>query len=275
MVRRLWNRLGHGELQTLFGVTMALVPGYWLFESVGIKGDFGGAMVVGVLLASHPRASELSRTLFGLRELLLVGFFVSIGLHVTPTLDTVLLGLVLVVLLPPLEAALFTFVLALFGLRRRTSILAGLALANFSEFGLIVISNGVSNDLLDDDWLVVTSVAVAASFVFSTLVNRRGSKLVSRLSAYVPRTASARAHPDDASIDLAPARAVVFGLGRVGSSVYNRLVDEYGLSVVGVENDPLKVANLRGRGFRVIEPTRPRRGSGNGVRGGSPTSTSS
>ncbi|MCR8896935.1 cation:proton antiporter [Gordonia sp. GONU] len=251
VVRRLWNRLGHGELQTLFGVTMALVPGYWLFESVGIKGDFG-AMVIGVLLASHPRASELSRTLFGLRELLLVGFFVSIGLHVTPTLDTVVLGLLLVVLLP-LEAALFTFMLAMFGLRRRTSILAGLALANFSEFGLIVISTGVDADLVDDDWLVVTSVAVAASFVFSTLVNRRGSRWVSRLSAYVPTPAAARAHPEDATIDLAPARAVVFGLGRVGSSVYDRLVDEYGLSVVGVENDPLKVVDLRDRGLRVIE----------------------
>ena len=97
LVRRLWHRLGHGELQTLFGITMALVPGYWLFEAVGIKGDFG-AMVVGVLLASHPRAAELSRTLFGLRELLLVGFFVSIGLHVNPTLETVLLGLLLVAL---------------------------------------------------------------------------------------------------------------------------------------------------------------------------------
>ncbi len=160
-------------------------------------------MVIGVLLASHPRASELSRTLFGLRELLLVGFFVSIGLHVTPTLDTVVLGLLLVVLLP-LEAALFTFMLAMFGLRRRTSILAGLALANFSEFGLIVISTGVDADLVDDDWLVVTSVAVAASFVFSTLVNRRGSRWVSRLSAYVPTPAAARAHPEDATIDSHP-----------------------------------------------------------------------
>ncbi|GAC84257.1 potassium transporter Kef [Gordonia paraffinivorans] len=251
IVQKLWNRLGHGELQALFGVTMAFVPGYWLFETVGIKGDFG-AMIVGLLLASHPRAAELSRTLFGLRELLLVGFFVSIGLHVTPTFETVALGLILVVLLP-IEAALFTFLLAMFGLRRRTSILAGLALANFSEFGLIVISTGVDADLVGEDWLVVISVAVAASFVVSTLVNRRGSRWVARLSAFVPTTAAARAHPDDAPIDLSEARAMVLGLGRVGSSAYRRLVDEYGLEVIGVENDPIKVADLRERGFDVIE----------------------
>ena len=49
IVRKLWNRLGHGELQAQFGVTMAFVPAYWLFETVGIKGDFG-AMIVGLLL---------------------------------------------------------------------------------------------------------------------------------------------------------------------------------------------------------------------------------
>lgn len=251
LIRRLWHRLGHGELQTLFGIMMALVPGYWLFEAVGIKGDFG-AMVVGILLASHPRAVELSRTLFGLRELLLVGFFVSIGLHVTPTLETVLLGLLLVALLP-LEAALFTLALAAFGLRKRTSILAGLALANFSEFGLIVIAAGVEADLVSEDWLVVVSVAVAASFVVSTLVNRRGSGLVARLSGFVPTLGESRTHPEDAPIDLRHARVLVLGVGRVGRAVRDRLVDEYGLSVIGVENDPLKVSALREQGVRVLE----------------------
>lgn len=251
LVRRAWSRLGHGELQALFGITMALVPGYWLFESVGIKGDFG-AMVVGVLLASHPRAAELSRTLFGLRELLLVGFFVSIGLHVTPTPETLLLGLLLVVLLP-LEAAVFTLVLAAFGLRKRTSILAGLALANFSEFGLIVTATGVDAGLVEQDWLVVVSVAVAASFMISTLVNHRGTRLVARLSSLVPTLRDERTHPEDAPLDIGHARVLVLGVGRVGRAVRDRLTEEYGLTVVGVENDPVKVARLREQDVHVIE----------------------
>lgn len=251
LIRRAWTRLGHGELQALFGITMALVPGYWLFESVGIKGDFG-AMVVGVLLASHPRAAELSRTLFGLRELLLVGFFVSIGLHVSPSAETVLLGLILAALLP-FEAAVFTVVLSAFGLRKRTSILAGLALANFSEFGLIVTATGVQAGLVGQDWLVVVSVAVAASFVVSTMINHRGTRLVARLSTFVPTLRGDRTHPEDAPLDLGHARVLVLGVGRVGRAVRDRLTEEYGLSVVGVENDPVKVASLREEGVRVIE----------------------
>ena len=249
LIRRLWPLVGHGELQLLFGITLALVPGYWLFESVDIKGDFG-AMLVGLLLAGHPRAGELSHALFGLRELLLVGFFVSIGLHVSPTPETVVLGLLLVALLP-VEGAAFTLTLWAFRMRHRTSILAGLALANFSEFGLIVIATGVDLELVTGDWLVVTSVAVAGSFVFSTLVNRRGTGLVAQLSRLLPDHDDA--HPDDAPIDLGDANAVVLGMGRVGRSVLLRLRDEYGLRAVGVENDPLKVEALERDGIAVIE----------------------
>ncbi|MDQ3383083.1 MAG: cation:proton antiporter, partial [Actinomycetota bacterium] len=99
LFRRIWDRTGHGEMQALFGVVMALVPGYALFELVGIKGELG-ALVIGMLLASHPAAGELSRTLFTLKELLLVGFFVSIGLTGVPSAETVLLGLTLLLLLP-------------------------------------------------------------------------------------------------------------------------------------------------------------------------------
>ena len=42
-------------------------------------------------------------------------------------------------------------------------------------------------------------------------------------------------------------------MGRVGHSVYDRLVDEYGLPVIGVENDPLKASELAQQGVRVLD----------------------
>ena len=47
VLRRIWTRLGHGEMQSLFGIVMALVPGYALFSSVGLKGDLGALIVRG------------------------------------------------------------------------------------------------------------------------------------------------------------------------------------------------------------------------------------
>ena len=53
------------------------------FELIGLKGEIG-ALVMGLLLSSHPRASELSNSLWSLKEVFLVGFFLSIGMAGLP-----------------------------------------------------------------------------------------------------------------------------------------------------------------------------------------------
>jgi predicted Kef-type K+ transport protein len=250
VLHRIWDRAGHGELQALFGVCVAVVLGYGLFEAVGISGDVG-ALVMGVLLSSHPQAGELSRSLMTFKDLMLVAFFVQIGLHGTPHMLEVGLALLLLLLLP-FQVAAYAVVLWMMRLRRRTSFLAGLVLANFSEFGIIVVAVGAGSGLLDDRWVVVTSLAVAFSFALSAIVNRRGVELASRMSRLLPARDSDRLHPDDRLVDIGDADAVVLGLGRVGAATYSRLRDEYGLSVVGVEHDRTRVSALQDEGFQVV-----------------------
>ena len=60
---RLMSHVGHGELLILFGLALAL-GGAELFELVSLKADLG-ALFLGVLVSTHPRASELSRHLMG------------------------------------------------------------------------------------------------------------------------------------------------------------------------------------------------------------------
>ncbi|KQY43840.1 cation:proton antiporter family protein [Cellulomonas sp. Root137] len=250
VLHRIWDRVGHGELQALFGVAVAVVLGYGLFELVGIAGDVG-ALVVGVLLSSHPQAGELSRSLMTFKDLMLVAFFVQIGLHGTPHLFEIGLALLLLLLLP-FQVAAYAGVLWLMRLRRRTSFLAGLVLSNYSEFGIIVVAVGASTGLLDDQWVVVFSLAVAFSFGLSAIVNRRGVELASRLSRLLPARDSDRLHPDDRLVDIGEADALVLGLGRVGAATYARLRDEYGLSVVGVEHDQTRVLALDDEGYDVV-----------------------
>ncbi|WP_159809422.1 cation:proton antiporter family protein [Cellulomonas citrea] len=250
VLHRIWDHIGHGELQALFGVAVAVVLGYGLFELVGIDGDVG-ALVVGVLLASHPQAAELSRSLMTFKDLMLVAFFVQIGLHGTPhLLEIGLAGLLLLIL--PFQVGAYALVLWLMRLRRRTSFLAGLVLANYSEFGIIVVAVGASAGLLDEHWVVVVSLAVAFSFGLSAIVNRRGVELATRLSRLLPSRGTDRLHPEDRLVDIGEADALVLGLGRVGAATYARLRDEYGLSVVGVEHDRTRVAALEDEGYEVV-----------------------
>jgi glutathione-regulated potassium-efflux system ancillary protein KefC len=251
LFRRIWDHIGHGEMQALFGVLMALVPGYVAFSAVGIKGDLG-ALLVGMLLASHANAGELSRTLFTLKDLLLVAFFVSIGFHGMPTLEMVAMGVLLLGLLP-VQAMLFVLLLWMFGLRRRTSLRTGVALGNHSEFALIVGAIGVSAGMFDEDWLVMLSVAVALSFVVSALLNRRGSTLTSTLARRLPEHPDDRLHPEDRPIDISHAEVLVLGMGRVGQAAYRELAEEHGYSVVGIENATDRVERLRAQGLDVQE----------------------
>lgn len=249
-LHRIWDRIGHGELQALFGVAVAVAVGWGLFEAVGVHGELG-ALVMGALLAKHPNASELSRSLMTFKDLLLVGFFLEIGLHGLPSLEDLVLAVALLTVLP-VQVAFYAVLLWAMRLRRRTAFLAGLVLANFSEFGIIVAVVGASVGLLDERWVVVISLAVALSFVVSALLNRRGVELATRMVGLLPHHSTYQLHPDDRLVDVGKADALVLGLGRIGSATYTRLRDEYGLSVVGVEHDQARVAQLSDEGYDVL-----------------------
>ena len=251
VLRKIWTRLGHGEMQSLFGIVMALVPGYALFTALGLKGDLG-ALIMGVLLASHPASSELARSLFHIKELLLVGFFVSIGLTGLPDLPSIGIALLMVLLLP-FKAAWYVLLLSRLKLRYRTALLAGLSLMNFSEFGLIVVSVGVSAGMLEQVWLVEISIAVALSFVVSALFNRRGHLMVEKIAARLPAQDELNLNPEEHHGDAGDAEVVVIGMGRVGFAAYQRLTDHYRLRVVGVDYDGPRIQRLAAEGLRVIE----------------------
>lgn len=251
LLRRLWDLVPHGEMQALFGIVVALVPGYAVFEAVGLKGDLG-ALVVGALLAGHPAAGELSKSLFTVRELLLVGFFVSIGLGATPTGETVLLAVLLLLLLP-LKTVGFFAVLWSLRLGHRSGVLASLTLGTYSEFALIVAAVGVETGLLDEQWLVVLSIAVALSFVATAVLDRYETRLVPWITDRLPAQDPERLHFEDRPIDLGAADAVVLGMGRIGRSTYLQLERTYGLQVVGIETDVAKLAALRAEGLEVQE----------------------
>ncbi len=250
LLHRIWDLVGHGELQALFGVMVAIGPGYALFELVGISGEVG-ALVMGVLLAGHPNAGELSRSLMTFKDLMLVAFFLEIGLHGSPTLAELGIALVLLAMLP-LQVAAYAVLLWFMRLRRRTAFLAGLVLANYSEFGIIVAAVGHDNGLLGEQWVVIIALTVALSFGLSAIVNRRGVELATRMVPLLPHQGNAVLHPEDRLVDIGEADAVVLGLGRVGAATYTRLRDEYGLRVIGVEHDEVRLAHLAHEGFETF-----------------------
>ncbi|HWJ66723.1 MAG TPA: cation:proton antiporter family protein [Nocardioides sp.] len=250
VLRLVLSRIGHDEILPLYGVVLALVPGYWLFDALGVKGDLG-ALVLGMLLAGAPRSDELAKSIFTVKELLLVGFFLSIGLAGIPSVGGLGIALLLLLLLP-VQGLTFALLFWACRFRRRTAVLTGTVLANFSEFGLIVVV-AAPDDLLGSEWTSIMGAAVAASFAVAALPLGRDERLVGLLRRWLPDRAREQLHPDDRPLDVNDKEAVVLGMGRVGRSAYERLRDAYGLSVVGIEASADRCERLRDAGLDVVE----------------------
>ena len=126
VLHRLLDLAGHDEVLVLAGMALSLVIGGYGFEVIGLKGEIG-ALVMGLLLSNHPRASELSDSLWALKEVFLVGFFLSIGMSGLPDWNAILFALAVGLLLP-VKGVLFFLLLVAFRLRARTAFLSALSL---------------------------------------------------------------------------------------------------------------------------------------------------
>ncbi len=257
LLYRLADRCGHGELLLLFGLFVALVVGSAGFELVGLKADLG-ALVLGILMAGHAKSSELAKTLLGLKELFLIGFFLTIGLSGAPSLAAVGVA-ALLVMVAPLKVALFFVLLTRFKLRARSSLLGSLTLANYSEFGLIVAAVGAGKGWLGPEWLVIIAVALAMSFVIASPLNTAADTLYSRYRDKLQRFETSSRHPDDQPIYPGDAIIGIFGMGRLGTMSYDFLHDKYGDTVIGFDFNADKVRKHQEAGRRVIygDPTDP------------------
>lgn len=249
LMGRLLDLVGHGELLVLFGAVLAIAVGGAGFEAVGMTPELG-ALLFGVLLADHPRAQELTKALWGLKELLLVGFFLNIGLSGLPTMEALqLTGLALLFL--PVKIVLLNLLLLAFGLRGRTSLLTSLSLATYSEFGLIVVKEAVDVGMLSNDWLITTALAVAVSFAIAAWVNTHGHAIYERHQKWLDRLQRAGPHLDDEPITLGSAEILIVGMGRLGTGAYDHL-HERGELVAGSDSDPTKLERHRRDGRRVV-----------------------
>jgi len=247
---KLLDRAGHGELLVLYGFFLSLVMGAGLFDSLGMKADLG-ALIIGMLLASHPSAKEMAKSLFNLKELFLVCFFLSIGLGGLPHMDHLFIAAILACLLFA-KVALYFFTLSHFRLRSRTSLFAAFSLANYSEFGLIVASLATHQGWLSQDWLIITAISVSFSFIIAAVLNKYSEPIYRHYSYMLKRFQSTRLHRDDRPLRVGDSQILVMGMGRIGTGAYDALKLSYGEKVMGIDYNHHTTLLHREQGRRVI-----------------------
>jgi len=248
VINRVVDHIGHGELIPLAGFFIAL-GSYELFELVNIKGDLG-ALLIGMFLSTHSKASEINKSLLSFKDIFLIGFFLSIGFSAIPTLE--MLGLaILLVFLIPFKFTLFFSLLNLLRIRCRTSYLSALALSNFSEFGLIVAAISVTNGWLSNEWLVILALAVAISFVITNILYRYAHSFFGKHKEFFIQFEREKCLPEDTFCQPKQAPIVIIGMGRVGMGAYNAICEHGDKLAWGLDAEPEKVAWLSEQGVQA------------------------
>lgn len=250
MFHHLLQKTGHGELLILYGLVLAL-GGAELFELGGVKDDLG-ALIMGVLISTHPKSGEMAKSMLGFKDLFLVGFFLTIGMSGQLSLEAFIIGLLLVPFVF-IKSILFLTLLTRFKLRARTSLLATLNLTNYSEFGLIVIAIAVANGWIDSDWLVVIAITLSLSFVIAARLSNIDDRIYSQFREFWMRFQRKERLPDDTPLNTLGATIAIFGMGRVGSSAYDKMREIHGDTVVGVDFDIERVKGHQKMGRNVLQ----------------------
>ncbi|GHF93608.1 cation:proton antiporter family protein [Thalassotalea marina] len=248
IINKMLDKVGHGELLPLTGFFLAF-GAYELFELVNIKGDLG-ALLAGMYLASHTKATEITKSLMSFKDLFLIGFFLSIGFTALPTWEMVGTALLLTLLLP-IKFALFFFIFIKIKLRARTAFLASLALANFSEFGLIVASLSAKYEWLSKEWLVILSIAVSVSFVITNILYNFAHEYYAKNKEKISKHQHPNKLPEDSFIQPCSAPIVIIGMGRVGMGAYRAIDSQTPKQAWGLDTDKTKINWLVEQGIQA------------------------
>jgi hypothetical protein len=215
---------------------------------VGLKGDLG-ALLIGAMLAGAQKTKALAANLTQLKDLFLVGFFLSIGLGGWP--PTILIGVAIILGLASVaKPLLYFFLMTRLHTTPRTAVLASAALSNHSEFGLIVISVAAGLGWIAPVWSSTLSIALAISFLLAAPMSKASHGFYRKHRDQLLGHRSVQLlHTYERTDNI---NTVILGMGRVGTGAYEALAPRLGEALLGVEASIGKATHHQQEQRRVI-----------------------
>jgi Kef-type K+ transport system membrane component KefB/Trk K+ transport system NAD-binding subunit len=251
----LTKRLAYSpEMLVLFAIAWAVLIGAGS-ELLGF-GKEVGAFLAGVSLASTGYRDAIGARLTTLRDFLLLFFFIDLGARldwstVGSQLEASLIFSLFVLIGNPL---IVLIIMGAMGYRRRTAFLAGLTVAQISEFSLIVAALGLSlGHITPEVRGLITLVGVVTIFASTYMILYSGP-LYNLLSGVLK--IFERRHPfreeavcclqEEPRVDV-----ILVGLGNYGSGLAEQILRR-NKRIIGVDFDPAALQRWRARGISVL-----------------------
>jgi len=233
------------ELLFLFSITWGLVLA-GLFYKLGFSIEIG-ALIAGVTFSASAYSFEISSRMRSLRDFFIVLFFVLLGSHLMITeIGSMILPAVVLSLFVLIGNPFIVFtIMNLLGYRRRTSFMAGLTVAQISEFSLILIALGFSLGHINQNAVslitLVGIITISGSTYFVVYADQIYNKIKPFLSFLEIKKSKTIEKEEKTDIY----EMIIFGYGRVGFE-FVRIAKNLGISYLVVDYNPECLANKRG-----------------------------
>lgn len=248
---RLLHRIARvPELLVTFALAWAVLFAA-ISDFIGLGKELGG-LLAGVSLASTPYRDAIASRLSSLRDFLLLFFFISLGsgMQIGTLGEQVPAALTLSAFVLIGNPLIVMIIMGVLGYRKRTGFLAGLTVAQISEFSLIFMAMGISLGHVSDSSMALVTLVGLVTITLSTYMILYSQTLYRFAEPYVTVFERRVAHREGDSPPqfLADYDAVIFGLGRYGSEIAN-VLRSGGVRPFGVDFDPETLQNWKRQGL--------------------------
>jgi hypothetical protein len=236
------------ELLVLFSIAWA-VSMAMIGDMLGFSKEVG-AFLAGVSLASTPFRETISSRLVSIRDFMLLFFF----LHLGSTLDLSTLGtqlgtaLILSFFVLIGNPIIVLIIMGAMGYRKRTGFLAGLTVAQISEFSLILGALGLSLGHINEETMGLITLVGLITIGLSTyliLYSHQIYNTIERPLSIFERKVPYR-EVQEGETQATEGTMVIFGLGRFGDNIAEELRTS-GVRLIGIDFDPRMVLQWKRR----------------------------
>ncbi|MDZ3823166.1 MAG: cation:proton antiporter [Pseudoxanthomonas sp.] len=239
------------ELMVVFSVAWGVALAA-LGEQLGLSKEVG-AFIAGFALAGTPFREAVGARLSGLRDFLLLFFFVELGSKLAfadlgSQLPAALVLSVFVLVGNPL---IVMAIMGFMGYRRRTGFLAGLTVAQISEFSVIFVAMGVALGHVGAPALSLVTLVGLVTIALSSYMIMYSHRLFAWIGPWLGAFERRDPWRERSEAPAAePPAVLVFGTGRYGARLLAAIRRE-GVPALGIDFDPVAVEQARRLGLPV------------------------
>jgi len=221
-----------------------------LFLYVGFSIEVG-ALIAGVMLSISPYSFEISSKLKPLRDFFIISFFIILGSQMA-------FGDITHLMVPAIVFSLFILIgnplivmllMGVLGYSKKTGFMAGLTVAQISEFSLILIALGVKTGSLTQEILSFVTIIGLLTIAGSTYMIIYSDAIFNKLSRFL--IIFERKKIKEKDIPKKKYDYILLGYNRIGFSIV-KAFSKVTKSFLVVDYNPKVVKELRDNGIDTV-----------------------